>query len=173
MKGTLGDNETLYHTRLEQALFPGTTYGHVSGGDPPCITDLKWAELKAFHKQVIYTGVKYIDNNVIFGSIYIYIYLCIFLCNILDQNYHPSRCLFYTYGDMPPKLHLQYLNEKVLNQFNSLEKKDILNMKNYTIKSVKPWTEPRSVVSSFGFFILKLILEHTLLYIYKYLYYVN
>ena len=36
---------------MEQALLPGTMYEHVSGGDPPIITELTLDQLRAFHRK--------------------------------------------------------------------------------------------------------------------------
>jgi hypothetical protein len=49
MKGALSDSESLFATRAQQRLFPGTIYGHVSGGDPPNIVDLTHEQLQEFH----------------------------------------------------------------------------------------------------------------------------
>ena len=49
MKGTLSDNATLFMTRLQQRLLEGTTYGVVSGGDPPHIPELSYEQLVEFH----------------------------------------------------------------------------------------------------------------------------
>lgn len=51
MKGVLSDSDNLFGTRLQQALLAGTTYGHVSGGDPQHIPELSYRELRAFHKR--------------------------------------------------------------------------------------------------------------------------
>jgi Zn-dependent M16 (insulinase) family peptidase len=51
MKGALSDSESLFATRLQQHLFPGSTYSHVSGGDPPRIVDLTHDQLVAFHRR--------------------------------------------------------------------------------------------------------------------------
>lgn len=36
---------------MQQAMFPGTTYENVSGGDPKFITDLTHQQLLHFHKK--------------------------------------------------------------------------------------------------------------------------
>ncbi|KAJ3386763.1 Presequence protease, mitochondrial [Entophlyctis sp. JEL0112] len=51
MKGVFSDVNNVFLTRLQQAMYPGTTYGYVSGGDPAHITDLSYEELIAFHKK--------------------------------------------------------------------------------------------------------------------------
>ncbi|TYZ69264.1 hypothetical protein PybrP1_000637 [[Pythium] brassicae (nom. inval.)] len=51
MKGVLSDSDSLFGTRLQQALLAGTAYGHVSGGDPAHIPALSYAELRAFHAR--------------------------------------------------------------------------------------------------------------------------
>eukprot|EP01134_Creolimax_fragrantissima_P007471 CFRG7471T1 len=51
MKGALSDPDRLFCTRFQQALFPGSTYGNVSGGDPPAIlTNLDVNVLREFHR---------------------------------------------------------------------------------------------------------------------------
>jgi presequence protease len=49
MKGALESQDSLFYTRAQQYLFPGTTYEHISGGDPLAILDLTHAQLVAFH----------------------------------------------------------------------------------------------------------------------------
>ncbi|KAJ1644165.1 Mitochondrial presequence protease [Coemansia asiatica] len=51
MKGAFSDAGSLYATRAEQQLFPGTTYQYVSGGDPEFIPDLTHEQLVAFHRE--------------------------------------------------------------------------------------------------------------------------
>ncbi|KAG0183072.1 Mitochondrial presequence protease [Apophysomyces sp. BC1021] len=51
MKGQTSDANYLYYSRTQQAMFPGTTYEHSSGGDPASITDLTHEQLLAFHKK--------------------------------------------------------------------------------------------------------------------------
>ncbi|KAJ1942204.1 Mitochondrial presequence protease [Kickxella alabastrina] len=50
MKGAFSDAGSLYATRAEQQLFPGTTYQYVSGGDPEFIPDLTHEQLVEFHR---------------------------------------------------------------------------------------------------------------------------
>ncbi|KAJ2793670.1 Mitochondrial presequence protease, partial [Coemansia helicoidea] len=49
MKGAFSDAGSLFATRAEQQMFPGTTYQNVSGGDPQFIPDLTHEQLVAFH----------------------------------------------------------------------------------------------------------------------------
>ncbi|MEZ4598399.1 MAG: insulinase family protein [Syntrophotaleaceae bacterium] len=49
MKGAMADPGSLLHRRLTHALYPTTTYGFNSGGEPENILDLTHEELKAFH----------------------------------------------------------------------------------------------------------------------------
>ncbi|KAJ2158964.1 Mitochondrial presequence protease [Coemansia sp. RSA 552] len=49
MKGAFSDAGSLFATRAEQQMFPGTTYQYVSGGDPQFIPDLTHSQLKDFH----------------------------------------------------------------------------------------------------------------------------
>ncbi|KAI8991000.1 peptidase M16C associated-domain-containing protein [Mycotypha africana] len=51
MKGQTSDSNYLYYSRMQQAMFSGTTYEFASGGDPPFITDLTHQQLLDFHKQ--------------------------------------------------------------------------------------------------------------------------
>lgn len=50
MKGQMADAGYLFYSKMQQHMFPGTTYAHNSGGDPANITDLTHAELVHFHK---------------------------------------------------------------------------------------------------------------------------
>ncbi|KAJ1565806.1 Presequence protease, mitochondrial, partial [Nowakowskiella sp. JEL0078] len=51
MKGALSDPSQLFLTRLQQHVYPNTTYSYVSGGDPPAITDLTHKQLLNFHRN--------------------------------------------------------------------------------------------------------------------------
>ena len=51
MKGAYSSPESLLNRYSQQSLFPDTTYGVDSGGDPKEIPDLTHAQLKAFHSQ--------------------------------------------------------------------------------------------------------------------------
>lgn len=49
MKGAFSDNERVYAQHLQNKLLPNHTYAVVSGGEPLCIPDLTWDQLKEFH----------------------------------------------------------------------------------------------------------------------------
>ncbi len=49
MKGAMSSPTSALYQALTRELFPTTTYHHNSGGDPACIPDLTYAQLKAFH----------------------------------------------------------------------------------------------------------------------------
>ncbi|KAI8368267.1 peptidase M16C associated-domain-containing protein [Radiomyces spectabilis] len=51
MKGQTSDANYLYYSQAQQAMFPGTTYEHLSGGDPPAITNLSYEQLLEFHQS--------------------------------------------------------------------------------------------------------------------------
>jgi Zn-dependent M16 (insulinase) family peptidase len=51
MHGALSDASSLFREQLAASLYPDTTYGHNSGGDPVNIPDLTWEALKAFHAR--------------------------------------------------------------------------------------------------------------------------
>lgn len=42
------------------------------------------------------------------------------LIDFYKQYYHPSRCLFYFYGNIPLEEHLDFLSNKILNHYSSL-----------------------------------------------------
>ncbi|KAI9506349.1 peptidase M16C associated-domain-containing protein [Coemansia spiralis] len=50
MKGAFSDAGSLFATRAEQQMFPGTTYQYVSGGDPAFIPSLTHEQLVDFHR---------------------------------------------------------------------------------------------------------------------------
>ncbi|KAF9179031.1 Mitochondrial presequence protease [Haplosporangium sp. Z 11] len=50
MKGQMADAGYLFWSKMQQYMFPGTTYANNSGGDPTNITDLTHEELVHFHK---------------------------------------------------------------------------------------------------------------------------
>lgn len=43
------DNERIFAQHLQNKILPDHTYGVISGGDPLCIPDLTWEQLKQFH----------------------------------------------------------------------------------------------------------------------------
>ncbi|XP_048223420.1 presequence protease, mitochondrial [Perognathus longimembris pacificus] len=49
MKGAFTDNEKIFSQHLQNKLLPDHTYSVVSGGDPLCIPELSWEQLKQFH----------------------------------------------------------------------------------------------------------------------------
>lgn len=51
MKGVLSSPTARLQEAIEAALFPNTTYGYDSGGDPQDIPQLSYEELIAFHKR--------------------------------------------------------------------------------------------------------------------------
>jgi hypothetical protein len=51
MKGAFSNSQQLFVERTQNFLLPSHTYGVVSGGDPTCIPDLTWNNLKDFHSH--------------------------------------------------------------------------------------------------------------------------
>jgi presequence protease len=51
MKGAYSDPLTLVRKLSQQSLFPDTTYGHDSGGEPEVIPELSYARFKAFYEE--------------------------------------------------------------------------------------------------------------------------
>ena len=51
MKGVFSSPENVLDRYLAHSLFPKTTYGFESGGDPKAITDLTYDEFKDFHRK--------------------------------------------------------------------------------------------------------------------------
>ncbi|HEY8855561.1 MAG TPA: insulinase family protein [Candidatus Dormibacteraeota bacterium] len=49
MKGALASPQAAVQKIVGEALFPGLTYAHISGGDPEHIPDLTWEQLRKFH----------------------------------------------------------------------------------------------------------------------------
>lgn len=43
------DNERMFSQHVQSHLLPDHTYSVVSGGDPLCIPDLTWEQLRQFH----------------------------------------------------------------------------------------------------------------------------
>lgn len=82
MKGVMSSPTSRLGEILNKAMFPHTTYGHNSGGDPKFIPSLTYEELLEFHKKY----------------------------------YHPSRCLYFFYGNLPLIKHLDFIAEHTLNK---------------------------------------------------------
>ncbi|NWS44028.1 PREP protein, partial [Probosciger aterrimus] len=49
MKGAFVNNERIFAQHLQNKILPDHTYSVISGGDPLCIPDLTWEQLKQFH----------------------------------------------------------------------------------------------------------------------------
>ncbi|XP_071943029.1 presequence protease, mitochondrial-like isoform X2 [Antedon mediterranea] len=49
MKGAMASSDSLFAMHSQNKLLPNHTYSHNSGGDPSCIPDLTWQQLKQFH----------------------------------------------------------------------------------------------------------------------------
>ena len=50
MKGVYSSPDSVMHTQTQTALYPDTTYGKSSGGDPKVIPDLTYEQFKRFHE---------------------------------------------------------------------------------------------------------------------------
>lgn len=50
MKGVYSSPDSVMHTLSQTALYPDTTYGKSSGGDPKVIPELTYAQFKRFHQ---------------------------------------------------------------------------------------------------------------------------
>lgn len=86
MKGSMASAEARLWKGMMQHLFPDTSYGFNSGGDPKMIPQLKYEELIAFY----------------------------------ETYYHPGRCLFYFYGNLPLTQHLDFLRENVFKNVSQV-----------------------------------------------------
>lgn len=51
MKGVFSSPDSVMHDLVQRALYPDTTYGHSSGGDPRAIPALTYAQFKRFHEK--------------------------------------------------------------------------------------------------------------------------
>lgn len=60
MKGALSSPDDLLESRIMHALYPVTTYGHESGGDPEAIPDLTQEAFIAFHAKYYHPSNSYI-----------------------------------------------------------------------------------------------------------------
>ncbi|MFN3373927.1 MAG: insulinase family protein, partial [Chloroflexus sp.] len=52
MKGAYSSPDGMLYRYSQQSLFPDTTYGHSSGGDPQAIPDLTYEAFKRFHETL-------------------------------------------------------------------------------------------------------------------------
>jgi len=60
MKGALSAPDDLLESRIMHSLYPDTTYGHESGGDPEAIPDLTQEKFVAFHSRYYHPSNSYI-----------------------------------------------------------------------------------------------------------------
>lgn len=60
MKGAFSSPESILFRKISETLFPNTTYGVESGGDPEFIPDLTNEEFLAFHKKYYHPSNSYI-----------------------------------------------------------------------------------------------------------------
>ncbi len=51
MKGAMSQTNSIMYRRLFQALYPTTTYGHNSGGEPEAIPELTYEQFVGFHRS--------------------------------------------------------------------------------------------------------------------------
>lgn len=54
------------------------------------------------------------------------------------KHYHPSNSRFYTYGDMPLREHLQFINENYLKNFERISPSEV-------VPNEKRWHEPKRI----------------------------
>ncbi|MBK5240899.1 insulinase family protein [Clostridium sp.] len=68
MKGAFSSPEGTLMRKIQESLFPDTSYGVESGGDPECIPDLSQEEFIEFHKKYYHPSNSYIclygDGNI-------------------------------------------------------------------------------------------------------------
>lgn len=102
MKGAMSSPNQVMVRSILNALYPETTYGCNSGGDPSVIPQLTYDQLKVFHRR----------------------------------HYHPSNAFFYTYGDLPLRNHLKFINDNILTHFESIDPKT-------DVPSHPRWSTPR------------------------------
>ncbi len=60
------------------------------------------------------------------------------------KHYHPSNAFFYTYGNLPLKDHLSFINDQVLNQFSRIDP-------GTNVASQSRWKRPRSASYPYPF----------------------
>jgi presequence protease len=108
MKGAMSSPNQVMVRSILNALYPETTYGCNSGGDPAVIPQLTYDQLKAFHRR----------------------------------HYHPSNAFFYTYGNLPLKDHLKFINDKIFTHFESTDPKT-------HVSSHPRWSMPRKKTYSY------------------------
>ena len=60
MKGAFSSPEDVLSREIQQSLFPDTTYGWESGGDPKCIPDLTYEAFLDFHRRFYHPSNSYI-----------------------------------------------------------------------------------------------------------------
>lgn len=60
MKGAFSSPEDVLYRKIQESLFPNTTYGVESGGDPNNIPDLTYEEFIDFHKKYYHPSNSYI-----------------------------------------------------------------------------------------------------------------
>ncbi len=60
MKGAFSSPEGVLEREILNSLFPDTTYGNESGGDPKCIPDLTYEDFLNFHKRYYHPCNSYI-----------------------------------------------------------------------------------------------------------------
>ncbi|MCX7904349.1 MAG: insulinase family protein [Caloramator sp.] len=60
MKGAFSSPESILFRKISETLFPDTTYGYESGGDPDHIPELTYEEFIEFHKKFYHPSNSYI-----------------------------------------------------------------------------------------------------------------
>ena len=60
MKGAFSSPEDILDRKILNSLFPDSTYGVESGGDPACIPDLTYEEFLDFHRTYYHPANSYI-----------------------------------------------------------------------------------------------------------------
>lgn len=58
------------------------------------------------------------------------------------RHYHPSNSFFYTYGNMPLKEHLDFIQEKILKKFKHIDPKT-------DVPSQPRWNKPKRVINKY------------------------
>lgn len=110
-------------------MFPGTTYGNNSGGDPESIVDLTYQELLQFHKTHYHpSNAKFYTYGRIFMKHFYFFNL--YICNLLNL-------LIIYIGNFPLRDHLIAIDNKI-KEFGKLNPDE-------GVKIVEPFDSPRRI----------------------------
>ncbi|MBW2427652.1 MAG: insulinase family protein, partial [Deltaproteobacteria bacterium] len=132
------DNSQSHETDVPQLIYKGVVYNEMKGAMSSPDQVMARSILKALYPSTTYRFNSGGDPAEIPSLSHEQ------LKEFHRQHYHPSNAFFYTYGNLPLKDHLAFIEEKVLKQFKQIDP-------DTAVASQPRWKHPQKVTYPYPF----------------------